>query len=174
VQRSTTGEGAYLDVSVADGVLALMALAVDEYLAAGVMPGPGHGILTGRYACYGVYGCADGMWLTVAAIEPRFWANLCTALGLERWTEHQTDDEAQADIRADLIQVFRSRARDEWIDELGPADTCVAPVLSVPEVVADEQYRARGAFVDAEDPEHGRFRQVGYVLAGTAPREGVS
>jgi alpha-methylacyl-CoA racemase len=167
VRRSTTGEGAYLDVAVADGVLALMALAVDEYLAAGVMPGPGHGILTGRYACYGVYGCADGMWLTVAAIEPRFWANLCTALGLEQWIEHQTDDAVQSDVRADLIKVFRTRARDEWIAELGPADTCVAPVLSVPEVLADEQYAARGAFVDAEDPEHGRFRQVGYVLAGT-------
>ncbi|MCU1450770.1 MAG: Carnitine dehydratase, partial [Acidimicrobiales bacterium] len=169
VRRSTTGEGAYLDVSVADGVLALMALAVDEYLAAGVMPGPGQGILTGRYACYEVYGCADGTWLTVAAIEPRFWANLCTALGLEQWIEHQTDDDVQADIRADLIQVFRSRPRDEWIAELGPADTCVAPVQSIPEVVADEQYAARGAFVDAEDPEHGHFRQVGYVLAGTAP-----
>jgi alpha-methylacyl-CoA racemase len=174
VRRSTTGEGAYLDVSVADGVLALMALAADEYLAAGVMPGPGHGILTGRYACYGVYGCADGMWLTVAAIEPRFWANLCTALGLEKWIEHQTDDHAQAGIRADLIQIFRGRPRDEWVAELGPADTCVAPVLSVPEVVADEQYTARGAFVEAEDPEHGRFRQVGYVLAGTGPKAASS
>src|SRR5207244_1093076 len=49
------GEGAYLDVSVADGVLALMALQVDEYLATDVMPGPGHGLLTGRYACYDPY-----------------------------------------------------------------------------------------------------------------------
>jgi alpha-methylacyl-CoA racemase len=166
VHRERTGEGAYLDVSVADGVLALMALAVDEYLAAGVLPGPRHGMLTGRYACYDVYGCADDKWLTVAAIEPRFWANLCKALDLERWISHQTDDHAQDDIRADLVKVFRSRPRDEWVAELGPADTCVAPVLSVPEVVGDEQYTARGAFVDASDPDHGSFRQVGYVLAG--------
>src|SRR3954453_16747326 len=99
VQRASTGEGAYLDVSAADGVLALMALAVDEYLAVGVVPGPGHGMLTGRYACYVVYGCADGNWLTVAAIEPRFWANLCKAVSLERWIEHQTDDDLQAEIR---------------------------------------------------------------------------
>ncbi|HMC69076.1 MAG TPA: CoA transferase, partial [Mycobacteriales bacterium] len=57
--------------------------------------------------------------------------------------------------------------RDEWVRELGPADTCVAPVLSVPEVVEDEQFVARGAFVDADLPKHGRFRQVGYVLAGS-------
>ena len=167
VQRASTGEGAFLDVSVADGVLALMALAVDEYLAVGTVPGPGHGILTGRYACYDVYGCADGKWLTVAAIEPRFWANLCKALGLERWIDHQTDDDLQAEIRGELAAVFRTRPRDEWVTELGPADTCVAPVLSAPELVDDDQYAARGAFVDASDPDHGAFRQVGYVLAGS-------
>jgi len=167
VHRTSTGEGAYLDVSVADGMLAFMALAVDEYLAAGTIPGPGHGILTGRYACYDVYGCADGKWLTVAAIEPRFWANLCKAVGLDRWIEHQTDDDLQAEIRGELAAVLRTKGRDEWVAELGPADTCVAPVLSVPELVEDAQYAARDAFVDASDPDHGTFRQVGYVLAGS-------
>jgi crotonobetainyl-CoA:carnitine CoA-transferase CaiB-like acyl-CoA transferase len=167
VRRASTGEGAYLDVSAADGVLALMALAVDEYLAVGVEPGPGHGMLTGRYACYDVYGCADGKWLTVAAIEPRFWANLCKAVGLEQWIEHQTDDDLQGEIRGELAAVFRTKERDQWVAELGPADTCVAAVLSVPEVVQDEQFVARDAFVDASDVEHGAFRQVGYVLAGS-------
>src|SRR5438093_1073177 len=92
-----------------------MALAVDEHLAVGVEPGPRHGILTGRYACYDVYGCADGGWLTVAAIEPRFWANLCKALGLERWIEHQTDDDLQDEIRGELAAVFRTRSRAEWV-----------------------------------------------------------
>jgi alpha-methylacyl-CoA racemase len=163
VQRDSTGEGAYLDVSVADGVLALMALNVDEFLAVGTEPGPGHGLLTGRYACYAVYECADGKWLTVAAIEPRFWANLCKAVGLAKWTKHQTDDAVQDEVRADLAAAFRTRTRDEWVAELGPADTCVAPVLSIPEVVADEQFVARGVFVDAPN---GEFRQVGYPLAG--------
>jgi alpha-methylacyl-CoA racemase len=169
VRRATTGEGAYLDVSAADGVLALMALMVDEYLAAGVTPGPEHGMLTGRYACYGVYRCLDDKWLTVAAIEPRFWANLCTALGLQRWIDHQTDDAVRDEVRADVAAAFLSRPRDEWVGELGPADTCVAPVLSVPEVVKYEQFVARNAFVDADHPDHGAFRQVGYVLAGTRP-----
>jgi alpha-methylacyl-CoA racemase len=167
VRRATTGEGTWLDVSAADGVLALMALQVDEHLATAVVPGPGHGILTGRYACYGVYGCSDGKWLTVAAIEPKFWANLCSLLGLEKWTDAQLDDAVQDEIRADLEAAFRTRARDEWCAELAPADTCVAPVLSVPEVVADEQFTARNAFVWATDEEHGDFRQVGWVLAGS-------
>ena len=166
VGRQATGEGAYLDVSVAEGMLAIMALAVDEYLAVGDVPGPGHGMLTGRYACYGVYPTADGKWLTVAAIEPRFWVNLCRALGLERWSDHQTDDSVQGEIRADLDAAFRSRRRDEWVAVLAPADTCVAPVLTVPEVVDDPQFVARRAFATARHPEHGEFRQVGASFAG--------
>jgi alpha-methylacyl-CoA racemase len=169
LRRATTGEGAFLDVSVADGMLALMALQVDEHLATGGVPGPGESLLTGRYACYGVYATADDGWLTVAAIEPRFWANLCRALGLDKWIAHQTDDDVQAAIRADLTAVLVTKSRDEWVATLAPADTCVAPVLSVPEVVADPQFAARGAFVTASHPSQGTFRQVAAVLAGMDP-----
>jgi alpha-methylacyl-CoA racemase len=172
VHRDATGDGAYLDVSVAEGVLALMALQIDEYLATGSQPGPGHGMLTGRYACYDTYVAADGKWLSVAAIEARFWSNLCRALGLERWSSHQTDDSVQDEIRADLRRAFTTRDRDAWIDELGPADTCVSPVLSVAELVDDPQFNARGAFVDAVHPRHGSFRQVAPTLAGMARPSG--
>jgi alpha-methylacyl-CoA racemase len=172
VHRNTDGEGAYLDVSVADGVLALMALQVDEFLATGTTPGPGHGILTGRYACYDTYLAADGKWLALGIIEGRFWHNLCDALGLAHWRDHQTDDAAQDEIRAELRTVFATRERDAWVAELAPADTCIAPVLTVPELIDDEQYLARNAFVEAEHPDHGTFRQVGPVLAGMTPAEG--
>jgi alpha-methylacyl-CoA racemase len=166
VRRASTGEGAYLDVSIADGVLGLMALAVDEYLATGVEPAPRHGLLTGRYAYYDTYPTRDGRWLSVAAIEPRFWANLCELLGLPHWVEHQEDDTVQEQIRADLRSVFRTRDLDEWIAMLSPADTCVAPVLTAPEIVDDEQFIARHDFVDAHDATMGEFRQVGPVFAG--------
>ena len=166
VRRAATGDGAYLDVSVADGVVALMSLAIDEYLATGEVPGPRHGLLTGRFACYDVYECADGRWVSVAAIEPRFWANLCRALGCEQWAAHQTDDDAQAAIRADLRAAFATHDRDHWVTTLGPADTCVAPVASIPEVVADPHLQARTVFVEAQRSGKGSFRQVGWVLAG--------
>ena len=166
VQRSTTGNGAYLDVAAADGVVALMSLAIDEYLATGVEPGPRRGLLTGRYACYDTYEAADGGWLAVAAIEPHFWANLCRFLECEQWIEHQTDDAMQDEIRADLRAAFKRKTRDEWVKELMPADTCVSPVLGVAELVDDPQFVARNTFVDAEHPAQGRFRQTAPVLAG--------
>ncbi len=166
VSRASTGEGAYLDVAAADGVLALMALQVDEHLATGHEAGPGSSLLTGRYACYDTYQAADGGWLAVAAIEPKFWANLCRALGVDKWVEHQTDDDVQDQVRADVAAAFATRTRDEWVHLLAPADTCVAPVLSVAEVARDDGFAARGAFVGAEHPQHGPFPQVAPLLAG--------
>jgi alpha-methylacyl-CoA racemase len=166
VSRAATGEGEYLDVSVADGVLSLMSLHLDEFLATGAVPAPRHDLLTGRYACYDVYPARDGEWLAVGAIEPQFWANLCRALDCDEWIEHQNDDAVQDQIRADLRAAFATRDRDEWVATLGPANTCVSPVASVPEVVEDTHFAARDTFSDAHDAQHGEFRQLGRVLAG--------
>ena len=164
VARAATGEGVHLDVSVADGVLALMSLVIDEHLAEGVQPGPREGLLTGRYAWYDLYQAADGGWLAVAAIEPKFFANLCHILGCEQWIDRQYDDDVET-MRADFTAAFASRNRDDWVAELAPADACVSPVLDVPGVVADGQYGARGAFVEVAHPTSGRLRQVGAPLA---------
>jgi len=165
VRVAATGEGEYLDVSVAAGVLWLMSLPIDQHLATGEQPAPGGDLLSGRYACYDVYAARDGKWLAVGAIEPAFFTNLCTALGLERWIPHQLDDARQDDIRADLRRAFATRDRDEWVRELAPRDTCVAPVYAVSEVVDDPHFR--GAVVPARHERHGTFRQLAPVLAGT-------
>ena len=173
LERERTQAGRYLDVSVAEGVLSLMALHVDEHLATGGEPGPGTNILTGRYACYDVYRARDGGWLAVAPIEPAFFANLCKALGLEEWIPYQTDDTRQDEIRTAFRRAFARRDRDAWVAELAPADTCVSPVYAISELVNDPHFTSRGAFVEVEHPEHGCFRQVGPVLAGAERPEAV-
>jgi alpha-methylacyl-CoA racemase len=126
---------------------------------------------SGRYACYGTYQAGDGRWLAVAAIEPKFWANLCRMLGLEKWSGHQTDDSLQEQVRADMTAVLASKDRDAWVAILSGADTCVAPVLSVAELTEDAQYRSRDAFVEAVHPEHGEVRQTAPLLAGMVRSE---
>jgi alpha-methylacyl-CoA racemase len=172
LRRERTGTGEQLDVSIADGSFALMSLFVDEYLATGTEPGPGHYILTGRYACYDTYTCSDGRHVAVGAIEPQFWRNLVGLLGLERYAGLQMDDDAQDEIRAAMSAVFATRTRDEWVAELGPADTCVSEVHTVAEAVDDEQYRARGLVVDAVSDTDGPFRQSAPVWAGTVAPDG--
>ena len=168
LRRGRTGAGEYLDVSAADGALAMMSLYADEHLATGADPGPGHYILTGRYACYATYECRDGGFVSVAAIEPAFWRNLCRELDLPQWADHQTDDTCQDQLRAALAERFATATRDEWVARLGPADCCVAPVNTVVEACADEQFRHRGLFAQAVHPTEGSFEQLGPIWAGTS------
>lgn len=163
LRRERTGEGAYLDVSTTNGVLYLMALQVDQYLATGEEAAPGATLLTGRYACYDVYPCRDGKWLSVGAIEAAFFANLCRALGREELAAHQYDDARQDELRAFLRGAFAERDRDDLVAELAPQDTCVAPVLSIAEVPDRFPELVR----EAQHPEHGTFRQLGPLVAGS-------
>ncbi len=166
LKREKTGEAEFLDVSIADGVLSFMALYVDQYLATDHVVGPESAMLTGRYACYNTYRCGDGEGLSVGAIEPAFWKNLCELTGLDKWVKHQTDEEVREQITADFREVFLTKSRDEWVEILAANNTCVAPILSMAEVAEDPQYQARKAFVNATHPTKGEFKQVGPVLAG--------
>jgi alpha-methylacyl-CoA racemase len=164
--RATTGHGAYLDVSVSQGVLWLTSLAIDEQLALGGEFEPGHDVLSGRYACYGVYAGSDGKWLAVGAIEAKFFLNLCRALGCEDLAAVQFDDGAQSRIRAAFVAAFGERTRDEWVSLLAGGDTCVAPVLSIAEVTESPQFAARGVVASASHPTEGALRQLAPLLAG--------
>ena len=164
--RARTGRGCYLDVSVAEGVLWLTSLAVDEQLALGGDVSPGHDVLSGRYACYSVYAGSDGKWLAVGAIEAKFFANLCAALGCAELAGSQYDDSAQAGIRRALAAAFATRTRDEWVALLAGGDTCVAPVLQVSEVAEYPQFLARGVVGAASHPDEGDLRQLAPLLAG--------
>ena len=166
VRRSLGGEAQFLDVAAAEGVLSLMSLSIDQYLATGEVAGPRKVLLTGRYAFYDVYPCRDGNWVSVGAIEPHFYRNLCGLLGLEEFAECQMDDARQDEIRQAFREAFLARDRDDWVAELAPKNTCVGPVYEIPELVDDPHFVERGIFMQAEDPEHGRFRQVAPILAG--------
>ncbi len=170
LERTHTGQGKYLDVSVTDGMLNLMSLYVDQFLATGEDTGPGSGVLTGKYAWYGIYATRDGGFVSVGAIENHFFRNLCTLLELGQFADHQYDAGMQAAMRDAFRARFLTRTRDEWVARLAAADTCVAPVLSVSEVCADAHLRARGDFTSAIHPERGEFEQLAPVLAGS-PRD---
>jgi alpha-methylacyl-CoA racemase len=110
--------------------------------------------------------------VAVGAIEPQFWRNLVGLLGLDEYADAQMDDDRQDEVRAALARVFATRTRDEWVAELGPADTCVSEVLTVAEAVDSEQVEARGLVVDAVSDTDGPFRQSAPVWAGTVPPDG--
>ncbi|MBV2235411.1 MAG: CoA transferase [Sterolibacterium sp.] len=161
-----TGAGSYLDVSITDGVLNLMSLYLDQYLATGEETKPNNAVLTGKYAWYGIYTCADGGHISVGAIEGHFFKNLCRLLDCEEFCGSQYDAAQQEAMRAAFAARFKTKSRDEWVELLAGADTCTAPVLSIAEVTQNEHLRARQTFMQARHPEKGAFEQLGPILAG--------
>jgi crotonobetainyl-CoA:carnitine CoA-transferase CaiB-like acyl-CoA transferase len=143
-----TGRGRFVDVSMLDVATSWTAVLVAWYLGTGQVPVRGGMPLTGGLACYSAYPTADGKHLAVGALEPRFWRVLCEALGLEDLVEAQLDPARQEEISGRLEAVFRSRPRDEWVEELAGVETCVAPVNDVAEALEDPQVRHRGGVAE--------------------------
>ncbi|HZC77737.1 MAG TPA: CoA transferase, partial [Ktedonobacterales bacterium] len=115
-------------------------------LLGGGEPAAGEAWLAGALPGYNVYATADGKYVTVAALEPKFWAELCRRLDRADLIERQFPRDAadrQATL-AELAAIFRTRTRDEWVAELGDADVCVGPVNSITEALDDPQLRERG------------------------------
>jgi alpha-methylacyl-CoA racemase len=141
VQRGD--EGRWLDVSMTDGAVSWLAVALAQH-GTGDEVRRGDQRLTGLYACYRVYACKDGGYYSVGALEPKFWAALCTAVGRPDLIEQQLATGADG-MRAHqaMEAVFRSRTRSEWERELAGLEVCCEPVLDLDEVPAHPQIAAR-------------------------------
>jgi len=124
LERGRTGRGARIVVSMTHESHALAA----PRLRGEPLPR----LLTGGAACYRIYETRDGRHLTVAALEPRFWHNLCDLLDRPDLTDRAFEPELP-----ELAEVFRSRTLAEWRTALEGKDTCVGPVLTLAEAAAE-------------------------------------
>ncbi len=159
-ERERSGEGQVVDVSMADGALSWLAMTAANYLADGVVPRRGQIPLGGQFVCYRPYACADG-WVTLGALEPKFFANFCRGVGREDLIEHQFQSPGSAP-HAELEAIFAARTRDEWTAFAGAHDCCLEPVLDLDEVLDSELVRAREMVVEIEQPGADRpVRQLG-------------
>jgi crotonobetainyl-CoA:carnitine CoA-transferase CaiB-like acyl-CoA transferase len=128
VERERTGRGARLTVSMTHGSHDL----VSHRLGGEPLPR----LLTGGLACYRLYETADGRHVTVGALEPKFFANLCEVVGRPELAARQYDEDQ--DVLADeLAAIFAGRTLAEWLDLVDGEDVCVGPVLTRAEA-ADE------------------------------------
>jgi alpha-methylacyl-CoA racemase len=166
VRRGVSGAGSYLDLSVLESVLRLTYLAIDQHLAMGEPQQHDTGELLGGAPYYGVYRTADGRFVTVAAIEPKFFANLCRALDLSELAEHQRTPDRQADVRRAFTERLASRTRADWVRVLPPLDTCVAPVYEIDEIACDPHIKHRKLVWKARHEELGWVSQLVPALAG--------
>jgi alpha-methylacyl-CoA racemase len=145
---ATTGHGRYLDVSMTRGAAAWTALAAAAHLCDGTRPERGRIPLAGAMVCYRPYRCADG-WVTLGAVEEKFWAAFCRGLGREDLLACQHDPPGSP-AHTELSQLFLRRTREEWTAFGRRHDCCLEPVLSLDEALAAPELEA--LVVDVPQP----------------------
>lgn len=170
--RERTGRGQYIDMSMTDGSLYLIAPVLGAYFARGKVPVAGMDRLNGATPDYQVFRCRDGRYLSVGCLESKFWANLCAAVGRPELVPAQHDASRHQAAIGELQAIFATRSRDEWFDLLAAREVAVGKVYTVDEVPADPQMRARGAFVTVQAEDGLPAMQVGVAprLSGTPGR----
>jgi crotonobetainyl-CoA:carnitine CoA-transferase CaiB-like acyl-CoA transferase len=160
VGRERTGAGAHLDISMAEGALALLAAEVGNLDAGAESPTRGRTTLNGGLACYSVYRTKDDRYLSVGALEPKFWFAFNAAIGRKAELSELASPQVQDRVRAEVQAILVTRTRDEWVEFLAAHDCCCEPVLELDEVAAHPLHRAREVFTRAPAPGGETILQV--------------
>ena len=165
--REKTGAGQYLDIAMSEGVLYMLTGMISNMLAQGVSPKRGGTTLNGGAPYYNVYQTKDGGYLSIAAIEPWFWENLCRSIGREDLVPHQkASGPKREEIVRTLEVAFGSKTRDEWFEFLKDRNISVGKVYSLEEALDDPHAVHRGMVLEVEAPHlpEGKVRQVGIPI----------
>ena len=162
VGRDATGRGTFVDVSMFDLMVAWQAHLLSQELVAGETPRPESMALNGGRV-YDYYQTADGRWLSVGSLEPKFWEGFCAALGRPDLVAPGLglDEARQQWVKDEVRAALAARPLAEWLAVFEPLDVCVEPVLTAPEMLNHPQVAARGLVVDVPRPGGGAQRQIG-------------
>ncbi|MHB8918433.1 MAG: CaiB/BaiF CoA transferase family protein [Desulfocucumaceae bacterium] len=149
-QRTVKHVGQYLDVSMYDSCFSWQHIHA-SFLLSGFEYGAGEGMLNGGAPSYNLYRAADGRYISIGAVEPHFWAGICRLLNREDLIDKQFSyGEEAGKAKEELQQLFLTKTSDQWMEILGPAGLCVAPVLSLRESLQQPQARHRDVIISGE------------------------
>jgi alpha-methylacyl-CoA racemase len=160
-ETARSGRGQVIDAAMSDGAASLMSMFYGMRAAGSWSTKRGTNLLDGAAPFYNTYACADGKYVSIASIEPQFYALLREKAGL---TGADFDQQLRSDLWPDLsgqvAAAFRTKSRAEWSSLLEGSDVCFAPVLDLDEAPTYPHNVARGTFVERE----------GVVQPAPAPR----
>ena len=170
IHRTQSGEGQFVDISMFDAAIAWNSLAARYYLIGGEEPGQESDTFNGG-SYYDYYRTADGRYLSVGSLEPKFWMRFCQALGCpELMIEGHilADIEEQQAIKEEIRTIIATRTLEEWIEVFADADACVEPVLTVAEMIDHPHTQARQMIVHVPKPEGGTQAQIAHPFKFSA------
>jgi acetyl-CoA hydrolase len=156
-----TGQGQVVDAAIVDGSAHMTSLLLALQAAGKMSATRGQSLLDGPH-WYNSYRCADGSYISVGSLEPKFYRELCHRLGISADPEFQNgyDPRNWMRLRERFCALFASRTRAEWCDLLEGTDACFAPVLTPDEAADHPHMQARGVY----------SRDNGILQVNPAPR----
>ncbi len=149
--REKSGHGQFCDIAMLDGAVSLLAFSLAEWSGLGRLPVRGQEVLTGGYACYQIYQTADGGFVSLGAIEVKFWRVFCERIGHPEYIEKQWDVSRQEELLSDIRRIMAGKTRQEWVDYFAGDDICFTPVLNLKEMSQHPQVQEREMVIMLED-----------------------
>ncbi len=176
-ERQRSGLGQVVDAAMVDGAASLASVFWGLQAAGNWQAERGRNLLDGGAPFYSTYATADGKYVSLAPLEPKFFAALATALQLDgRFVSRQYDRRVWPEMREAISKAVLQYTRDEWCQKLEGTDVCFAPVLSFEEAPLHAQATQRRAFVDvggfAQPAPAPRFSRSVSADPQPAPEEG--
>lgn len=152
LQREKSGKGQFVDIAMFDGALSLATMIFGAVQAGLEDPTPGKMLLNGRLPCYGLYATADGRYMSLGALEFKFWENFCTAVERPDLVSSQFGG---PEIVDQVRQIFAGRTQQAWIEFMRDHDACCEPVLTMRETAESDLVSARSMLrVSADGLSH--------------------
>jgi alpha-methylacyl-CoA racemase len=151
LETSRSGKGQVVDAAMVDGASSLMAAAYGMFAAGLLSSKRGENVLDSGAYFYETYECLDGKFVSVAAIESKFHAEMFKLMELDSSiVADQMNREEWPKLKKIMAERFASKTRDEWVAIMGGSDACFAPVLELDEVAKDPHNAARNTFVEID------------------------
>jgi alpha-methylacyl-CoA racemase len=151
LERAKTGRGTHVDVAMSEGTVPFNVIGLAASMA-GQAPTRGGDQLTGGIAPYGVYRTSDDRFVTIAALEPKFWLKFAALFGLSPQMSDLVPGPHQAELKASVASIFRDKDAAAWARVAMDNDLPIEQVVAPEDVPRDPHLEARGVLFTRDSP----------------------
>jgi crotonobetainyl-CoA:carnitine CoA-transferase CaiB-like acyl-CoA transferase len=160
--RHRTQQGQYIDLAMMDATIAMLPFIASHFFAGQDLEVGTHTTLTGQQPCYAVYKTKDGKYLSLGALEPKFWQQFCEAIGRKDFADKQfAKGKDKERLQTELRSIFLSRTREEWLRLLASKDVCCEPIYNITDALTSPQAVHRAMLFKMDHPTEGEILQIG-------------
>lgn len=164
-QREKTGNGEWVDVSMTDAAMPFNALQFAYYQGTKQVPAPSQFELSGALANYNVYACADGKYVALGSLEPKFWNAFCKKVNRVDWSDRfLLKGEELIQLKQEVKQLFKTKTRNEWLYYFKGEDICLTTVNSLSDLENDAHVAERKMLLVNEHPAVGKYKTINQPL----------